>query len=79
VKAPIAKIDIEARHINAHHAIKATPSSAYSMQNGGLRVRGARASQSNSALTGGIIGKVFWKARVSTAFRRSWESGHEPV
>ena len=39
VKAPIAKIDIEIRHINAHQAIKATPSSAYSMQKAGLHVR----------------------------------------
>jgi hypothetical protein len=29
VKALIARIDIEIRHINAHQAIKATPSSAY--------------------------------------------------
>lgn len=29
MKALIARIDIEIRHINAHQAIKATPSSAY--------------------------------------------------
>ena len=32
MKALIAGTDIEIRHINAHQAIKATPSSAYSMQ-----------------------------------------------
>ena len=32
MKALIARIDIEIRHINAHQAIRATPSSAYSMQ-----------------------------------------------
>jgi NADP-dependent 3-hydroxy acid dehydrogenase YdfG len=39
VKAPVARIDIEARHINAHQAIKVTPSSVYSVQKNGLHVR----------------------------------------